>query len=81
MTTDEEMVEVRIQATERIEYCQDVCMPKATFDRLSAALDSDDRAERKRAQDEIEGAWVNTSDICSTDDFDLEEFGILKADA
>lgn len=80
MKAKQEMVEVRIQATERIEYFQTVSMPKATFERLDAALDSNDRLVRKSAESEIEGGWINTSDICGTDDFDLETFELAKDD-
>jgi len=79
MSENEEMVEVRIQATERIEYFQTVRMPKAEFQKLDAALDSKDRAERKRAEGQIEGMWINTSDICGSDDFELETFEIVDA--
>lgn len=80
MNTEKEMVEVRIQATERIEYFQTVRMPRATFERLDVALDSDDRQERRRAEAEIEGGWINTSDICGADDFELETFELAESD-
>lgn len=81
MKANQEMVEVRIQATERIEYFQTVSMPRATFEKLNAALDSDNRQERKRAEGEIEGGWINTSDICGVDNFELETFELAKDDA
>lgn len=79
MKKNEEMVEVRIQATERIEYFQTVRMPRAEFEKLDALLDSEDRAARERAEGEIEGMWINTSDVCGSDDFELETFELVDA--
>lgn len=79
MSNDEEMVEVRIQATERIEYFQTVRMPKSAFEKLNAALDSKDRSKRGRAEEEIQGMWINTSEVCGTDDFELDTFELADA--
>jgi|GEM_PF-3723314 len=78
MKNAEEMVEVLIQATERIEYFQTVRMPKSAFEKLDEALNSDNRSTRKRAEEEIEGLWINTSDVCGTDDFELETFELAS---
>lgn len=77
MNTNEEMVEVTIQAFERVEYYQTVKMKKTEFDRLDKMLDSNDRREQERAQDEIQG-WIDTRNICDVDRFKLEYFGIAE---
>lgn len=79
MKATEEMVEVRIQATERIEYFQNVRMPKSAFEKLDAALDSKDRAKRSRAEEEIEGLWIDRRDVCDADNFELETFELVDA--
>lgn len=71
--THEETVEVVIQATGRVEYCQTVKMPKSVFEKLDRMLDSDHRKERENAEEEIQG-WVNPADILDADLFELEDF-------
>lgn len=74
MSTDSiETVEVVIQATERVEYYQIVRMPKAEFEKLDKMLDSDDRKERKKAEEKVQ-MWVNTEIIFDASDFELEDF-------
>ena len=79
MKIEQETVEVRIDATERVEYSHTVSMPKAEFDRLSAALNSNDRAERRRAEGEIEGCWLNPLEVSDADDFELKTFDLVDA--
>lgn len=74
MSTDSvEMVEVVIQATECVVYCQTVRMPKTVFEKLDKMLESDDREEREKAEEKVH-MWVDTRDILYASGFELEGF-------
>lgn len=71
-----EYVQVNIQGEERVRYDQTVKMKKEDFERLNAMLDSDDRGERRKAE-EIIGDHLDRRDVLDADDFELEDFMIV----
>jgi hypothetical protein len=68
-TQTKDTVAVRITATERVRYSQVVKMPRAEFERLTAALEDD--ATGEEAELEIEDV------IDHTDPFDSDEFEVI----
>lgn len=71
-----EFVTVWIIGEERLRYDQTAHIPKATFDRLNAALKSRDRIERRRAEEEVGELFINRENGFESAVFDLEEFEI-----
>lgn len=74
-----EYVKVNIQGEERVRYDQTVKMKKDDFDRLNAMLDSDDRRERRKAE-EIIGDHLDRRDVLDADDFELDDFMVVEED-
>ncbi|MFZ5621137.1 MAG: hypothetical protein ACOY5W_08970 [Pseudomonadota bacterium] len=74
-----EYVTVRISGEERVRYDQTKKVPKDEFERLNALLNSEDRSERRKAEEVIGDLFVDRRDVLDADDFELEDF-IVVAD-
>lgn len=72
-----EYVTVRISGEERVRYDQTKKVPKAEFERLNALLDSEDRSERRKAEEMIGDLLVDRRDVLDADDFELEDFMVV----
>lgn len=73
-----EYVTVRIYGEERVRYDQTKKVPKEEFERLNAMLDSDDRRERRKAEELIGDLWIDRRDVLDADSFELEDFTIYE---
>ena len=73
-----EYVTVRISGEERVRYDQTKKVPKEEFERLNAMLDSDDRRERRKAEELIGDLWIDRRDVLDADSFELEDFTIYE---
>ena len=71
-----EFVTVRISGEERVRYDQTKKVPKAEFERLNAMLDSEDRRERRKAEELIGDLFIDRRDVLDADDFELDDFMI-----
>ena len=69
-------VMVRISGEETVRYSRTVQMPKDEFERLNQMLDSENRAERRKAESLIGDLWIDRRDPVDSSDFELEEFEI-----
>ena len=75
----EDFVKVRICANEHVEYQQTLKLPKSEFELLKKALGSEDWKERAQAAQEVR-EWINTYDIYSSDDFEIDDFSLATPD-
>jgi len=71
-----EYVTVHISGEETVRYSQIKKMPKDEFERLNAMLDSDDRSERRKAEELIGDLFIDRQNVLDADDFKLEDFMI-----
>jgi hypothetical protein len=73
-------MKVTISVTRKTQYSSIVEMDEATFKRLDAALDSGDRAERKKAEQELNNL-IDVSDWQDDELDNLDEFCEFKPEA
>lgn len=68
---------VTITGEELIRYKQTVQMPKSEYERLSSMLNSDNRQESLRAEEQI-GSYIDRHDVFDSDDFEVEDFEVYQ---
>lgn len=73
-----EFVTVRVSGEERVRYDQIKKVPKDEFERLNAMLESEDRRERRKAEELIGDLLIDRRDVLDADDFELEDFMIAE---
>ena len=69
-------VRVSIGAAEVVKYHRYIEMEQTDYDRLLAALDSDERSVRRRAEEEIQAMLDPKTDANDWDDFEVNIFEV-----
>lgn len=75
-----EQVTVEVTITERVTYTTRVKMPREKFEALDEGLSSDDRSERRSAEEKVGDLCDRQSDWQDADDLEIESFGIVADD-
>ena len=68
-----------IRVTRKTEYATILEMGQASYDQYKAALESDDRVERKKAEKTLNG-MIDTNDWQDDELLEIEEFEPVKDD-